>query len=67
MPESFKNREGLLPIGTRVTPSYDRVSNRMGVVIGHSDDERKMIIKWDDDKHVGPSGYFLIPEVRRIR
>jgi len=63
--KSFKNREGLLPIGTRVRPSYDRLSGRVGTVIEHSEDGNKMVVKWDDDKTIGPSGYFMIPEVRR--
>jgi hypothetical protein len=61
--ESFKNREGLLPIGTRVKPTYDRITKREGIVVEHSGS--KMIVKWDDDETAGPSGYFSAPEIRK--
>jgi hypothetical protein len=66
MSKSIKNREGVLPVGTRVRPAYAKLSKTEGEVIGHSDDGTKMIIKWDNDNTPGPSGYFMVPEVRRV-
>lgn len=59
----MKNREGVLPVGTRVKPAYAKLSTREGEVLGHSEDGQKMLIKWDDQPY--PSGYFMVPEVRR--
>lgn len=64
MSNSFKNRAGILPIGTRVVPTYDRITIRVGTVVEHSDDGERMVVKWDDDKNPGPSGYFTTPEIR---
>jgi len=60
--ESMKNREGVLPVGTRVKPAYDKLSTREGEVVGHSEDGTQMIVKWDDRPY--PSS-FMIPEIRR--
>lgn len=63
MSKSMKNREGLLPLGTRVIPAYAKFDITEGTVIGHSEDNKQMLIQWDDQPY--PSGYFTIPEVRR--
>jgi hypothetical protein len=61
--KSFKNREGLLPIGTRVVPAYARLSPRTGTVIEYSEDGERMVVIWDGDDL--PAGSFMKPEIRR--
>ena len=61
--ESMKNREGVLPIGTRVKQSYARLSDKVGTVIEYSEDGERMVVIWDGNDF--PSGDYMIPEVRR--
>ncbi len=65
MGNSFKNRTGILPIGTRVVPTYDRITPRIGTVVEYSKNGERMVVKWDDDNTPGPSGYFSVPEIRK--
>lgn len=64
MNESMKNREGIFSVGTRVRPAYNKYSTREGIVIGHSEDNKRMLIQWDDQLY--PAGYFLASEVRKM-
>jgi len=63
MTESIKNRN-LLPIGTRVRPAYDKLSERVGEVVDYTEDGQSMCVLWDGFNY--PQSY-MVAEIRPIR
>ena len=45
MQTTMKNRD-VFPVGTRVRPAHDRMTDRVGTVIGHAT-EGRMTVEWD--------------------